>query len=58
MRTQSAVIVPPAPKVHAGDLPVWLLLWKFSRNTISALPDYAYDALISGAGYSVSIPCW
>jgi len=40
-------IVPAAPKVHAKDLPLWRFLLAFSRNTVSTLPDYAFDALIS-----------
>src|SRR5215472_17908586 len=47
MLAQSLPIIPPAPKVHAKDLPGWRLLLEFSRNTVSTLPDYAFDALIS-----------
>src|SRR5262249_60340252 len=47
MPTPSLPIVPPAPKVHAKDLPLWRFLPAFSRNTVSTLPDYAFDALIS-----------
>jgi len=47
MLAQSLPIIPPAPKVHAKDLPGWKLLLEFSRNTVSTLPDYAFDALIS-----------
>ena len=47
MPTQSQPIVPPAPKVHAKDLPLWRFLPAFSRNTISTLPDYAFDVLIN-----------
>jgi cytochrome P450 len=47
MQTQSTLIIPPAPKVHATDLPLWRFLPAFSRNTISTVPDYAFDVLIS-----------
>lgn len=47
MSTPSLSIIPPAPKVHAGDLPVWRLLLEFTRNTVSTMPDYAFDTLIS-----------
>src|SRR5262249_36047667 len=47
MIAQTAPIIPPAPKVHAKDLPGWRLLLQFSRNTVSTLPDYAFDVLIS-----------
>jgi cytochrome P450 len=47
MLTQSQPIVPRAPKVHAKDLPLWRFLLAFSRNTVSTLPDYAFDVLIS-----------
>src|SRR5262249_49910407 len=46
MPTQSQPIVPPAPKVHAKDLPLWRFLPAFTRNTVSTLPDYAFDVLI------------
>lgn len=47
MLAQSLPIISPAPKVHAKDLPGWRLLLEFSRNTVSTLPNYAFDALIS-----------
>ena len=47
MIARTAPIIPPAPKVHAKDLPGWRLLLQFSRNTVSTLPDYAFDVLIS-----------
>jgi len=47
MLTPSLPIIPPAPKVHAADLPLWRFLPAFSRNTVSTLPDYAFDAFIS-----------
>jgi len=46
MITQTPPIIPPAPKVHAKDLPGWWLLLQFSRNTVSTLPNYAFDELI------------
>lgn len=47
MLTQSTPIVPPAPKVHTRELPVWQLLLQFTRNTISAMSEEAFDVLIS-----------
>ena len=47
MVSEAEPIIPPAPKVHAKDLPGWRLLLEFSRNTISTLPNYAFDELIS-----------
>jgi cytochrome P450 len=47
MAVQSQPIFPPAPKVHARDLPIWRFVPAFSRNTISALSDSAFDTLIS-----------
>ena len=31
--------------------------WEFSRNTVSGLPDYALDALISQRRFLASTPC-
>ena len=45
MTVESLPFVPPAPSVHSKDLPVWLLLWKFLRSTLSIWPDYAFDRL-------------
>jgi cytochrome P450 len=47
MLTQPTPIVPPAPKVHAKELPVWQMLLLFTRDTISAMSEDAFDALIS-----------
>ena len=47
MLAESLSIIPPAPKVHAKDFPGWRLLLGVQRNTVSGLPDYAFDALIS-----------
>jgi cytochrome P450 len=47
MLTPSQPIIPPAPKVHAKDLPLWRLLPAFTHNTVSTLPDYVFDASIS-----------
>lgn len=47
MTAHANIIVPPAPKVHAGDLPTWRLLRDFARNTLSTMPDYAFNVLIS-----------
>jgi cytochrome P450 len=40
-------IVPPAPKVHARDLPALPLIVQFARNTVSTMPNYAFDVMIS-----------
>jgi len=45
MTVESLPFVPPAPTVHSKDLPVWLLLWKILRSTLSIWPDYAFDRL-------------
>jgi cytochrome P450 len=45
MTAESLPFVPPAPTVHATDLPVWRLLWKITRSTLSIWPDYAFDKL-------------
>src|ERR1700730_5953529 len=42
--------MPPAPKVHARDLPMALLLWKVANSTISHFPDYAFDILYARRG--------
>ncbi len=40
-------VVPPAPIVHAKDLPAWRLLRDFPRDTLSTWPDYAFDVPIN-----------
>src|SRR5215471_7746886 len=40
-------IVPPAPKVHAKDLPMWRHLLAAQRNSIAIFPDYAFDVLFA-----------
>jgi hypothetical protein len=47
MHSSSTLIVPPAAPVHARDLPTWKLLPQFTRNSISTIPDYAFDRLVS-----------
>jgi len=47
MPSSSTPIVPPAPPVHAKDLPTWKLLLQFTQNSISTIPDYAFDRLAS-----------
>src|SRR5262249_10391031 len=47
MNSSSTPVVPPAPRVHAKDLPTWKLLLQFARNSISTIPDYAFDRLVS-----------
>jgi cytochrome P450 len=46
MLASSQPIVPPAPKVHERDLPGLWLLFEFSRNTVAAQPNNAFDDLI------------
>jgi cytochrome P450 len=36
-------IIPPTPKVHAKDLPIWRHLLTAQRNSIAIFPDYAFD---------------
>lgn len=45
MSLSSSTIVPPAPQVHAKDLPTWRLLREIPRSTLSIWPDYAFDIL-------------
>jgi len=44
MTVESSLFVPPAPTVHAKNLPVWPLLWKGTRSSLSIWPDTAFDA--------------
>src|SRR5437868_789793 len=44
--SDEAAIVPPAPAVHADDLPLGQFLINFLRNSISTHADYAFDVLI------------
>jgi hypothetical protein len=43
MNISSTPVVPPAPLVHAKDLPTWKWLLQFTCNSISTIPDYAFD---------------
>jgi cytochrome P450 len=43
MLAQSLPIIPPAPKVHAKDLPTWRHLLTAQRNNLAIFPDYAFD---------------
>jgi cytochrome P450 len=47
MALRFSPFVPPAPPTHAKDLPIWRVLWMLPRNTLSTLPDYAFDQLIA-----------
>jgi cytochrome P450 len=40
-------LVPPAPHVHAKDLPLWRLLRNAIRSSLSVWPDYAFDVSVS-----------
>lgn len=46
MTAQTLPFVPPAPAVHAKDLPVWRLLWNVVRSSLSIWPDYAFEKLV------------
>ncbi len=39
--------IPPAPPVHAKDLPLWRLMPKFIQSSLSIWPDYAFDVMYS-----------
>src|SRR5260370_4415436 len=43
MLAQSLPVIPPAPEVHAEDLPIWRHLLTAQRNSIAIFPDYAFD---------------
>jgi len=43
MLAQSQPVIPPAPKVHAKDLPTLRHLLTAQRNSIAIFPDYAFD---------------
>ena len=40
-------VFPPAPKVHAADLPAWRLLPAIARSSLSFWPERAFDFLIN-----------
>jgi cytochrome P450 len=46
MSTLSLPTVPPAPRVHAKDLPTWRLVLEFSRNNVATMAEDAFDTLI------------
>ena len=39
--------IPPAPPVHAKDLPLWRLMPKFIQSSLSIWPDYSFDVMYS-----------
>jgi cytochrome P450 len=43
MLAQSLPVIPPAPKVHAKDLPTWRHVLTAQRNSIAIFPDYVFD---------------
>jgi cytochrome P450 len=47
MLAQSLPVIPPAPKVHAKDLPTWRHVLTGQRNSIAIFPDYAFDVPIA-----------
>ena len=42
----SRPIIPPAPHVHATDLPTWRLIRDFIRSSISTMPERAFDEMV------------
>ena len=47
MLAQALPVIPPAPKVHAKDLPALRHLLTAQRNTIEIFPDYAFEVLLA-----------
>jgi hypothetical protein len=47
VKTAADAIIPPAPKVHAKDLTTLRLIVEFTRNTVSTMPNCAFDVMIS-----------
>jgi len=47
MLAQSVPIIPPAPRVHANDLPALRHLLTAQRNSIEIFPDYAFEVLFA-----------
>ena len=45
MTVEGSPFAPPAPPVHQKDLPLWRLLWRVTRSTLSTWPDYAFETL-------------
>jgi len=43
MLAQSIPVIPPAPKVHAKDLPTWRQVLTAQRNSIAIFADYVFD---------------
>src|SRR5271165_717706 len=46
MDQQQRLVIPPVPRIHAEDPPVWRLLLEFGQNIICAAPNRAYDELV------------
>jgi hypothetical protein len=47
MPFESLPVIPPAPKVHAKDLPTWRHLLTAQRNSIGIFPDYAFHVPVA-----------
>jgi cytochrome P450 len=47
MLVEPLPVVPPAPKVHAKDLPAWRHLLTAQRNSIGIFPNYAFDVPVA-----------
>src|SRR5215467_6323647 len=43
MLAQALPVIPPAPKVHAKDLPPLRHLLTAQRNSLEIFPDYAFE---------------
>ena len=47
MSTIANPFIPPAPDVHAKDLPLWKLLQQAIRSNIAIWPDHAFDMMFN-----------
>lgn len=43
---QAIGIIPPAPKVHARDLPLWRVLFEIGRNSVGIWSERAFDDFV------------
>ena len=47
MTSHHPPFIPPAPQVHAKDLPLWRLMRNIIQSSLSVWPDYAFDVMFS-----------
>ena len=47
MTSHHPPFIPPAPPVHAKDLPLWRLMRNVIQSSLSVWPDYAFDVMFS-----------